>query len=431
MRGIITARGRSWRLQVSAGTTAGGKRRRISRTVRDVSKREAERRLRELILEIESGSYVDPTATTVAEHLDRWLAHVEPMLRPTTLEAHRMFILAYISPRIGSVKLSDLTRNTVQELYSNLLKQGGRKGGPLAPRTVVKVHAILRRALGAAVRWSLVARNVADLADPPRADRHEIPTVTPRQVVTLLAAFDEPWRTPITLAFYSGLRRSEILGLMWADIDLERGTLAVRRAYHRLDDHSGVVRPPKSTRSTRLVPLTRSTVALLRDHRDSPEKTAKMLDRSVQPGDVVFARLDGEPLRPDSLSQTFRRTARKVGLAGLRFHDARHHACIAAASGGDSPKGGERAAGTRVDGVHAGHVCPRHAGASGSSDREPGESDDRGWRDGRCGGAGTHFVTRNLGKWHQDWHHDYRFIWWARIDSNYRPLLYQSSALTD
>ena len=321
-----------WRLFVSGGKDSSGRRIRITKRVRG-TKAEASRQLRELVAEVESGRYIRPVSSTIRGFIEEsWLPAIEPTLRPTTSENMRMYLRAYVLPRLGAMPLSKLTHQEIQNLYADLLERGGRNGRPLSRRTVLKVHSILREALSAAVRWELIGRNVAEQVQSPRPEKTEIKVLEPRLVVALLDGLKirTPWAyAPTMLAFYTGLRRSEILGLTWGDVDLTAGTLSVRRAYHRLDSGEEVVRPPKSARSSRLVPLTRSTVEMLTGHRKEAEHTAGVNGRALATQNYIFAGHDGKPFRPDSLSQAFRRAAARLGLQGVRFHDTRHtHASL-------------------------------------------------------------------------------------------------------
>jgi integrase len=136
------------------------------------------------------------------------------------------------------------------------------------------------------------------------------------------------------LAFHTGLRRSEILGLTWADLDTDRGAVSVRQGYHRLDDGSSETLAPKSKRGRRLVPLTGSSFKMLHEHRERAERDAILLGRKLESDDFIFAGFDREPYRPDSLSAAFRRAAIRAELPGVHFQVARHtHASLLLAAG--------------------------------------------------------------------------------------------------
>ncbi len=329
---IKSKTGDTLRLFVDGPRGPGGKRNRITRRVRG-TRSEANRELRKLIKEIEDQTYVRPTDLTLRDFFEtRYLPVIEATVRATTFENMLQYIRSYLLKNIGDVKISELTTERVQELYRFLSKRGGKNGRPLAPRTVLKVHQALRSALDKAVDWELVARNVATRAVHPKPERVEFQVLNPSQVVAMIKEIGQtnPWaETIVFLAFYTGLRRSELLGLRWIDLDLGRATLSVRRSYHRLDDRSSVINPPKTARSSRSIALTQSTVARLTVHLAEARRTAGIMGKKLDENDYLFPWKDGQPVRPDSLTQAFRRAAKKLGFKNLRFQDTRHtHASL-------------------------------------------------------------------------------------------------------
>ena len=176
-----------------------GKRVRVTRRVRG-SRAEANRQLRALIKEIESGTHIKPSRLTLADFLkDQWLPAHRLAVRPTTYHSAVDYINRYITPRIGGVILSNVSREQIQGLYSTLLASGGRGGAsPPAPGTVRKVDQILRQALGAAVRWELVSRNVVELVAPPVLELKTVWVHQPAEIDALLFQLEKssPWPLP-------------------------------------------------------------------------------------------------------------------------------------------------------------------------------------------------------------------------------------------
>jgi integrase len=222
MRGSITKRGDSWSALVDLPPDpVTGKRRRKRITAR--TKREVETQVAELIHKAEIG-FTAAGKLTVREFFERWLESAAPTLRPATARRYRDVARLHIVGKIGNLRLAKLTPGDVQRLYADRLATG------LSPPSVHHIHAILHRALDQAVRWGLLMRNVTDAVDPPRRSSPEMRTWDTRQVATVLtvAAGDELealWR----LALLTGMRRGELLGLRWSDVDLDAGALSVRR----------------------------------------------------------------------------------------------------------------------------------------------------------------------------------------------------------
>jgi integrase len=143
-------------------------------------------------------------------------------VRPTTLHSYRTNLERYVLPRIGQVPLQRLTPAHLNGLYTALQAAGGRDGGPLSARTVQAVHMTVRKALGDAARWGLVARNVAQLADPPSPKRVDMRTWTASQLRAFLEHVESERLAALwMLAASTGMRRGEVLGVRWVDVDLD------------------------------------------------------------------------------------------------------------------------------------------------------------------------------------------------------------------
>ena len=330
-RGSIRQRSKvrkdSWTVQVYLGRDPStGKKRYRSEAVRG-TRADAERRLTEILREIDMGSSVPkPSKLTVGEYLEGWLKDpMEARVRLRTLEGYQLHVRVNIVPLIGAVPLGRLTVLQVQDMEADLLRSGGRDGRGLSPRTVIHVHRVLYTALNHALRLELVSRNVAAAVQPPRAPRYQARTLTWDEARIFFAGVPNPlFRSIFLLAFQTGLRRAEILGLQWRDVDLSGGFLSVRRGLVKVSSIDGaVLNDPKSGRG-RVVDLGSDAIRGLRSHLESFPGN----------GNFVFCHSGGEPLQPVSVSKAFQRAARDAGLEGLRFHDLRHtHASLMLAEG--------------------------------------------------------------------------------------------------
>ena len=154
--------------------------------------------------------------------------------------------------------------------------------------------------------------------------------MTPEDVQKLLAtAQDTPYYTLIYAALYTGMRRGELLGLRWCDVDLDMATLSVVQSLQRRYGGEFLVKEPKSSRGRRLIALPPSLAILLRQHKAQQDDVRKLLGLALAETDLVFAHLDASPLDPSTISHAFGRITRKAGLPNIRFHDLRHtHASL-------------------------------------------------------------------------------------------------------
>jgi integrase len=184
----------------------------------------------------------------LGRYLQEWLQGAQSSIRPSTWRRYEQLLRLYAIPTLGTLPLTRLEPRHVQRLYTDCLARD------LAPATVRQLHAVLRRALGQAVKWGTVARNVAALVSPPRVKRHEITPLSAVQARTLLeAAQGERFEALYILALTTGMRLGELLGLRWQDIDLAAGMLQVRHTLLRLRDGLRLAEP-KTARSRRLLP---------------------------------------------------------------------------------------------------------------------------------------------------------------------------------
>ncbi len=321
----------SWSIVLSLGLDpATGKRKQQWITVRG-NKHDAEKRLAELLHEQANGTLIKPGKLTCAEYLDQWLRDYRPKIAPNTAQTYEFFIERHIKPAIGQIPLTSLTPAHLQRLYSDKLSAGRKDGkGGLSGRSVRYIHVTLHRALKSAVRLGILSRNVADNVDVPRIERHEMRTMTEDDILTFLeSAKTGPYYVLYFLALFSGLRRSELLGLRWTDIDLLGCQLSVTRTLHRLNNGEVIFKEPKTQKSRRLVALSPATVQVLRDHKASQETERLLAGKLLKEDDLVFAQPDGKPLKPDTVSHAFAALARRLGLQGISLHSARHtHATL-------------------------------------------------------------------------------------------------------
>ena len=269
MKGHIRKRGKSsWAIVLDLGRDGAGKRHQKWHTVRG-TKKDAERELARLITEINTGDYVEPSRMLVREYLERWLRdYAEHSVSPKTYERYDEIIRSHIVPALGGYELSKLRPLHIQGFYTAAITSGRKDGnGGLSAQTVLHFHRLLHRALGQAVRWQLLARNPAEAVEPPRPQRTEMRALDDAQIALLLKSLEgSRLHAPVLLALSTGLRRGELLGLRWRDIDLERGCLTVNCSVEQTKQ-SLRFKIPKTERSRRMVALPSFAVDMLRAHK--------------------------------------------------------------------------------------------------------------------------------------------------------------------
>jgi integrase len=338
VRGHVRKRGATWAavVDISRDPATGKRRQRWHSGFK--TKKEAEHALTEILGRIGRGEYVVPSTTTLGAYLEEWLSSIQTRVRASTYESYARNIRLHILPRLGDTPLQCLGAVQLNGLYSRLLTDGRADGaGGLAPRTVRYVHVILHKSLRDAVRWSLLTRNPADFADPPTpksARAAEMRTWSATQLRAFLQ-HTAPHRlhAAFVLAATTGMRRGEIAGLKWADLDEGASRLAVRRSLVTAG-YEVVWSDPKTERSRRNIALDPATVGALRAHRARQAREKLALGPAYQDQDLVFAREDGQLMHPERLSKLFALSVRDAKLPRIRFHDLRHtHATLALQAG--------------------------------------------------------------------------------------------------
>ena len=326
-----------WFLVVDA-TPAGGRRRQIRRRGFK-TKAEANDALTDLLAELRSGEYVEPQKVTVGAYLEAWIDGLATAgRRPSTIASYRRTATAYVQRYpVANVPLQALTAVELDRLYSTLATSGKRDGSGLSLRTVRYVHSIVGKALGDAERKGLVSRNVARLASPPATSATRAPEMTvwtPEQLRAFLESVSESHHAAmLRVAAMTGLRRAELCGLRWADVDLDGGVLRVRQTITTVD-HVPTVGETKTTRSRRTLDIDPQTVTTLRAHRTSQLEERMMMGAGWTDHGLVFAMVDGQPWNPDVITRAFDRLVRASDLPRLRLHDLRHtHATHLLAAG--------------------------------------------------------------------------------------------------
>jgi len=289
----------------------------------------------------QQGTLPTTSKQTVAQFLDHWLENTQKAsVRPRTYERYEEVIRLHINPAIGRYQLQKLTAQHIETFYTEKLKKG------LSPRTVNTFHNILHKALDKAKKLRLVAENVTELVDRPRVEETEINPLSLEQIKVLLAvAQGHPMEALLTLALATGMRRGELLGLKWKDIDFEKGTLQVRRIMSRVpsklktEERRGYVEAAtKTKRSRRSIVIVPFALEALRRHQEHQQVAKEKATRWVE-NDLVFRTSVGTPLHPDNnIFVPFKELLKEAKLPNIRFHDLRHSAATLLLSEGVHPK---------------------------------------------------------------------------------------------
>ena len=287
-----------------------------------------------IVNDFNTGTYVEPSAITLAGWVrELWLPTMKARVRPSTFDSYRRNLDLHVLPRLGSRQLRQITPTMLNGVYANLLADGNKKvPGGLSTKTVRYIHTIIHKALADAIDAGLIGINPAERAKPPRPRARlatEIAFWQPAELREFLD-FVEDHRLEAAwhVSAMTGMRRGEVLGLRWKDIDFDNARISVRQALLSVA-YEIIVSTPKNHRA-RVIDQDTRTLEQLREHRLSQECDRDGWGSDYKDQDLVFCKEDGTPIHPHTFSQAFERLIAKTELPTIRLHDLRHtHATIA------------------------------------------------------------------------------------------------------
>lgn len=292
------------------------------KSVSGKTRMEASKKIRTLLTTRDASLPMPTTAPRVDQWFDTYLNDVAAKkVRPSTLHRYQGDVRNHVIPALGRKRLDQVSPADLTALYNAKLASG------LSPVSVRHLHAVIRRALNVACKWQLITRNVAMLVDPPSMQRREIEPLSASQSRQLLDAcrgdrLEARWAVGIAL----GLRQGEVLGLQWQDVDLDSGSLSVRRALQRQKGAGLVFTEPKTDRSRRTIPLPLPLLASMRAHRSRQLEERLVAGTEWADSNCVFATLTGKPTDPRDDWMAFKSLLVAAGLPNVRLHDLRHTA---------------------------------------------------------------------------------------------------------
>ncbi|WP_405549253.1 site-specific integrase [Streptomyces globisporus] len=292
---------------------------------------ECDAKRRDLLAKVDQGVPVPTRSAKLSEWLPYWLDNVvKPRRKLSTYDKYEAHVRLYLVPMIGGKRLESLGVADVRRFLVQLEKR-------TTAATAKESHRVLRTALTAACREELITRNVASLVEPPRAKSRELSPWSLDETLTFLAASrKDPLYAAFVLAITMGLRRGELVGLRWTDLDLDRRVLYVRQQTQR---RRGILYDddPKGRRR-RAVPLPAMCIAPLRWHRMRQAEAKARAGKSWQEGGHVFVTRTGRPVEPRNVYRSFTRVAETAGLRVIRLHDARHGCATILTAAGVAPR---------------------------------------------------------------------------------------------
>ena len=305
----------------------------ISKSIMGKTREEAEELLKAAIRESDIASNRNPDKLTVAEWMSAWFeAYCKPAIRPSTADSYASLMNNYILPNIGEMAICRLTSLDIQRMYGTVKSSGkvrryeGMTDFSLSNHTVRSIHLLLRQCLEQAVRERRLPFNPVDSCRPPPKENREMKVMPMEKIGLYLETAKQHGVLPMFfLELSSGLRRGELLALLWSDLDMDNLTISVTK---QVSGRKGglYVSAPKTQNSTRTVAISKQAASLLAaEHAKHPDNPYMF------PSPVT-----GTMYYPDSVGRMHKRLLMKAGMEYIRFHDLRHtFATIALQNGVD------------------------------------------------------------------------------------------------
>lgn len=292
------------------------------------TRKEVQQKINEVTVKLQAGTYKEPTNITVAEWFTTWLNdYMKNSLRPTTWESYRYQVNGHIIPVLGHLRLAQLQTAHIQRLYNDKLAGGrldGKEGG-LSPKSVRYIHTVVHSSLEQARKEGMITINPSAAVRLPKLQRKEIKYLNTEEATTFLSvARDSKHFAAFFLALNTGMRRGEVLGLRWQDVDFTTKQLAVNQGLVRISGKGLVLQEPKTKLSNRVISLPPTVVNVLKEHKKQQNEQRLLAGGAYNPElDLVFANELGEPVCPRAFTRVFERLVKKAGL-DVTFHGLRH-----------------------------------------------------------------------------------------------------------
>ncbi|MCL4462726.1 MAG: site-specific integrase [Firmicutes bacterium] len=317
MSGHITQEGKGkWKITVEAGKDpATGKRKRIIKRI-EGRRMDAQALMAQIVTELRQGTYIEQDNMSVEQWLNTWLHdYKKSSVRLTTWESYGMVIRLYLIPAVGALLLQDLRPDHLQKLYNEKQQNG------FSARTIRYIHTIIHAALKQAVKNQLVFRNASEAVTLPKQEKSQVRAMTIDEQAKFLQVIQgDRIAAAFIILLATGLRRGELLGLRWRNVDLTLGRISVEENLVRTNTKSLQYHPPKTKKSKGQMPLNKSAIDAFKEHRK-----AMLAEGNCSPEKPVFCSLDGTPYTPRRFSYKFEVLRDKAKISkDITVHSTRH-----------------------------------------------------------------------------------------------------------
>jgi integrase len=268
---------------------------------------------------IDHGLTFDGAQVSLQQYMESWLSGKVLARRPSTVRNYRRYINLYILPALGRMRLQAILPAHIRQLYLRMQAEG--KGS----RTIQLVHSTLHCAFAQAVKEGLIGHNPLDAVERPKVETKRFDIFTEKQArLFMKTAKGHPLEALFFLALTTSMRKGEILGLMWTDVDWEKSVLRVKRQLQPVSYEGGALVPTKTKSGRRHIMVGKVAIALLKEHRERQEMQKVVAGNRWQEHGMLFTTSVGTYIDQTKVSREFKHILSENGLPDIRFHDLRH-----------------------------------------------------------------------------------------------------------
>lgn len=327
MRGHIRKRGNYYCIVVELGRDINGKRKQKWFSGYK-TKKDAEKDIARIINEIETGQFIEMKDLKLTEYWEQWLESIKPNLTKMGFLYYKNMLNSTLNNYLGHMKLNKLTPLHIQAFLNSVIKDKNINGS-----TLKHYYDLLNASLKQAVKWQLIAFNPCEAIETPRPANKKITVLSPDEANLLLDYAEKSkfkvMYLPLVLALTCGMRRGEILGLQWDDIDFKNNVINIRNNLIYTKDNGLELVDPKTHNSKGSVAMLPLTVEVLKNTKKTQKEYKALIQDKYNDNNFVCTWEDGRIIRPDYLTHTFKKILKSCDLPDMRFHDLRHtHATL-------------------------------------------------------------------------------------------------------
>ncbi|MBY0098683.1 MULTISPECIES: tyrosine-type recombinase/integrase [Bacillaceae] len=336
MKGSVSKRGSTWTYVVDIGKDPETGKRQQKTKGGFKKKKDAEAALLNILKELEEGEYIEPSNKIFSSYIEEWFQHYGKRVKETTAFSRRFTVDKHLIREnpFHNKPLSKITSKDIDNLYNLKLDEG------YSTNTIRKIHQMLHQALEQAVKWNMIKTNPVSKTAPPSIKTKDFKIWSFDEVHAFLEVSRKNRHyIMFLLAIYTGMRKGEILGLKWSDIDFEKKVIMVQRSVARISGLGYIFSSPKTKKSIRQVPIPDFFIEELLTHKKTQEEWKKRSGTQYQELDLVISTETGTIQDPRNVLREMRKICKNAKVTPIRFHDIRHtHASILIAEGVDIVK---------------------------------------------------------------------------------------------